>query len=129
MSMDLKETGDHAGFWTNEKHVKFLNSIEAAFVQTMLENGGCSLLMYATDLRLPLDRYLPDSSESTRDLESKKKTRKPVHFHHDLAQPNITNVVSSDVNAQRRSSQPYDASQDQVVPQIGDRKGDKVVAT
>lgn len=53
--------------WTNEKHLHFLNSMEATFVRTMLENNG---------RHLRLDRYLPDSSESTLDLKSQTQGRK-----------------------------------------------------
>uniref|UniRef100_A0A2P2KX08 Uncharacterized protein MANES_14G027400 n=1 Tax=Rhizophora mucronata TaxID=61149 RepID=A0A2P2KX08_RHIMU len=53
--------------WTNEKHVHFLNSMEASFVRTMLENNT---------RWLRLDRYLPDSSESTLDLKSDQRRTK-----------------------------------------------------
>ncbi|KAH6783915.1 hypothetical protein C2S52_008874, partial [Perilla frutescens var. hirtella] len=53
--------------WTNERHLNFLNSMEASFVQSMLENIG----------RVPpLDRYLPDTSDSTEDL-GKDTRRRP----------------------------------------------------
>ncbi|PPD70545.1 hypothetical protein GOBAR_DD32585 [Gossypium barbadense] len=47
--------------WTDEKHVRFLNSMEAWFVRTMLENND----LY----HRRLDRHLPDSSESTLDCK------------------------------------------------------------
>ena len=60
---------DSDGPWTDEKHLRFLNSMEASFVRTMLEaNYG---------LRLRLDRHLPDTSDSTLDLKSHKT--KPKH--------------------------------------------------
>jgi hypothetical protein len=52
--------------WTNEEHLHFLQSMEASFVRTMLENNGPLLR---------LDRYLPDSSESTLDLKSQRKKK------------------------------------------------------
>jgi hypothetical protein len=57
------------GSWTNEKHVRFLNTMEASFVRAMFENND-------DDQILRLDRYLPDSSESTLDL---KKQRRKKH--------------------------------------------------
>jgi len=53
-------------FWTNEKHVHFLNTMEASFVRAMLENQGAE---NPTRHSLPLDRYLPDTSDSTLDLK------------------------------------------------------------
>ncbi|KAF9668335.1 hypothetical protein SADUNF_Sadunf15G0118000 [Salix dunnii] len=52
--------------WTNEEHLHFLKSMEASFVRTMLENNSPILR---------LDRYLPDSSESTLDLKSQRKKK------------------------------------------------------
>lgn len=50
-----------SGPWTNEKHLHYLNAMEAAFVHKMLDNKR----------RLPrLDRYLPDTSDSTLDLNT-----------------------------------------------------------
>lgn len=55
--------------WTNEKHLQFLSSVEASFVRTMLDGNGGNCL-------LRLDRYIPDSSESTQDcLKSKRKKK------------------------------------------------------
>ncbi|KAG4182363.1 hypothetical protein ERO13_A09G040765v2 [Gossypium hirsutum] len=52
--------------WTEEKHVHFLNSMEAWFVRTMLENND--------RYTLRLDRHLPDTCEST--LDSKHNVHK-----------------------------------------------------
>ncbi|KAJ4962873.1 hypothetical protein NE237_022812 [Protea cynaroides] len=58
---------DLGGLWMNEKHWNFLNSMEATFVHTMLENGSA---MYANALHPPLDRYLPDDlTSSAMDLD------------------------------------------------------------
>lgn len=63
--------------WTNEKHLHFLNSMEASFVQSMLHNNS----------RFPpLDRYLPDTSDSTHDLDKFKSSTSTFHtgiFIHD----------------------------------------------
>lgn len=54
------------GQWTNERHVNFLNSMEASFVQSMLQKKGGNGVP-------PLDRYLPDTSDSTQDLDKCSK--------------------------------------------------------
>lgn len=101
--------------WTNEKHVQFLNTMEASFVCSMIENKG----------RLArLDRYMPDTSDSTLDLNKTKKTKK-----HNTPGP----VRKMDGGAVRRTrrlpSQPIITSHqlDQVVPQfeiaiVGERR-------
>lgn len=58
--------------WTNERHVSFLNSMEASFVHSMLENNVNGR---DTTNVPPLDRYLPDISDSTRDLGRDRRTR------------------------------------------------------
>ncbi|TQE03943.1 hypothetical protein C1H46_010470 [Malus baccata] len=59
--------------WTNEKHVKFLNSMEESFVRAMLEKKKNN-----KDHRHPprLDRYLPDTSDSTLDLKTSSRITK-----------------------------------------------------
>ncbi|KAG4984205.1 uncharacterized protein LOC114370384 isoform X1 [Glycine soja] len=52
--------------WTDEKHLHYLNTMEASFVRTMLHH-------YAVVSPLRLDRYLPDTSESTLDSKPKKQ--------------------------------------------------------
>lgn len=57
----VNRSSSFSGPWTNEKHLHYLNAMEAAFVHTMLDNKR----------RLPrLDRYLPDTSDSTLDLNT-----------------------------------------------------------
>ncbi|KAL3647355.1 hypothetical protein CASFOL_008323 [Castilleja foliolosa] len=72
--------------WTNERHINFLNSMEASFVQSMFP---------------PLDRYLPDISESTKDLVN-------------------NNVDSSGTTREKktRNLSSQKSTQDQVVPQF-----------
>ncbi|XP_027367629.1 uncharacterized protein LOC113873626 [Abrus precatorius] len=52
--------------WTDEKHLHFLNTMEASFVRTMLHRH--------TPLRL--DRHLPDTSESTLDSKPIRRLKK-----------------------------------------------------
>ncbi|KAG6754490.1 hypothetical protein NC652_030275 [Populus alba x Populus x berolinensis] len=95
-------------YWTNEKHLHFLKSMEASFVRTMLENNS---------LVLRLDRYLPDSSDSTRDLKSQRRKK-----HGTPVGPSRTRMEGGvDKRSTRRFSshhKHYDPSQDQVVPQL-----------
>lgn len=58
--------------WTDEKHVQFLNSMEASFVRAMFEKKD--------HLLLRLDRYLPDTSDSTLDLKTLNKTKKQGNY-------------------------------------------------
>ncbi|KAA8533748.1 hypothetical protein F0562_031265 [Nyssa sinensis] len=105
--MDTKEARNPSACWTNERHVHYLNSMEASFVQAMFEKNG---------RLLRLDRYLPDSSESTLDL---KKERRRRYSTSDIMES------KSDKKTRRLRSQPYISTQDQVVPQLGNRTGDK----
>ncbi|KAF2320340.1 hypothetical protein P3X46_030597 [Hevea brasiliensis] len=115
--MDPRVASNQTGPWTNEKHLHFLNSMEAAFVRTMLENNG---------RLLRLDRYLPDSAESTLDLKSQSQRRKK-HTTSGIVGPTPRTRVAdrSDKRPRRLSSQSHDPSQDQVVPQIENSAGDK----
>ncbi|KAJ8752888.1 hypothetical protein K2173_008623 [Erythroxylum novogranatense] len=112
--MDPNVTKSRTEAWTNEKHLRFLNSMEASFVSTMLESNNRFL---------PLDRYLPDSSESTMDLKSQRRKKQPC------SEIVCTRTRIMDERAEKRtrriSSQLYDPSEDQVVPQTGNRTGDK----
>ncbi|KAA8539901.1 hypothetical protein F0562_026593 [Nyssa sinensis] len=105
--MDTKKVSDQSGCWTNERHLHFLNAMEASFVRAMFENSGRFL---------PLDRYLPDSSESTIDFKEGRRRRHSA-----------SEIMENRTEKKPRglSSQPYTASQDQVVPQLGNRMGDK----
>ncbi|VVA11077.1 PREDICTED: LOC109804371 [Prunus dulcis] len=82
--------------WTDEKHLQFLNSMEASFVRAMFERKDHRLLR--------LDRYLPDTSDSTLDLKTLNKTKKKGGRMDGGA----------DKRLRRFSSQPFNASQDQV---------------
>ncbi|PRQ60058.1 hypothetical protein RchiOBHm_Chr1g0376981 [Rosa chinensis] len=89
--------------WTNKKHVQFLNTMEASFVCSMIENKG----------RLArLDRFVPDTSDSTLDLIKTPQTTKK-------SGP-VRRMDGGAVRRTRRlSSQPFISSQlDQVVPQF-----------
>ena len=68
VDMDSHLPSNRNESWTDEKHVHFLNSMEACFVRTMLENNG--------RYNQRLDRHLPDSSESTLDCKHYIQTRK-----------------------------------------------------
>jgi len=84
--------------------------MEDSFVQTMLGNNGHHLLR--------LDRYIPDSSESTLDLkpEIRSSRRKRLSSTSDIDNPK----TRTDMKTRRpSSSQPHTSSQDQVVPQLG----------
>lgn len=67
-------------FWTDEKHVNYLNTMEASFVRTMFQNKGCrSSSSHHSRQILRLDRQLPDSSESTLDLKPQHGSRSRKH--------------------------------------------------
>lgn len=73
--MDLGERRRHfdGRSWTDEKHNSFLNWMEASFVKRMHERDNQQpLLTYAGAVHshLPLDRYLPDGSDSTVDFQN-----------------------------------------------------------
>ncbi|KAG9143219.1 hypothetical protein Leryth_010140 [Lithospermum erythrorhizon] len=67
--------------WTNEEHVKFLNSIEASFVRAMFSDASANNEQHKQeedssshkDCLLRLDRFLPDSCDSTEDLPTQKR--------------------------------------------------------
>lgn len=67
--------GSSSSGWTNERHVDFLNSMEASFVRTNLiinnniNNNNNNNFVSPP----PLDRYLPDSSDSTLDSYSQRR--------------------------------------------------------
>ncbi|KAJ4706067.1 C5a peptidase [Melia azedarach] len=111
--MDTKGSS-FSGPWTNEKHVHYLNSMEASFVRTMLENNG---------RLLRLDRYLPDTSDSTLDLKTQRRKK------HTTSGADIIIGPRSGIDRRRRRQSyhhyPHTSSQDQVVPQLGDGRGDK----
>ncbi|XP_010035113.2 uncharacterized protein LOC104424403 [Eucalyptus grandis] len=61
--------------WRDEKHFRFLNSVEASFVRTVFGNKNADGSGGSDDGGLRLDRYLPDSSESTQDLQSQRRKK------------------------------------------------------
>ncbi|KAI3757613.1 hypothetical protein L6452_05155 [Arctium lappa] len=93
--------------WTNDRHLHFLKSVEASFVRTILEHGGGGGRL------LRMDRYLPDSCESTLDSKTTICTkRRKRHFPSD-------NLDTSKGVRRLRLHQFFPSSQDdQVVPQI-----------
>ncbi|KAL7183839.1 hypothetical protein ACSBR2_026088 [Camellia fascicularis] len=93
--------------WTNERHMHYLNSMEASFVRTMLQNNNNN----NAHLLPRLDRYLPDTSESTLDLKSDRRRR---HSTSDIPDARTRTHKKSG----KLSSQPHTSSQDQVVPQL-----------
>ncbi|XP_022737457.1 uncharacterized protein LOC111290420 isoform X2 [Durio zibethinus] len=94
--------------WTDEKHVHFLNSMEAWFVRTMLENND--------RYNLRLDRYLPDSSESTLDCKQNIHIRKKHATSVDFIGTSRSKMKGRPGKRSRRPpAQPHDSSQDQVL--------------
>ncbi|PSS32391.1 Protein Rev like [Actinidia chinensis var. chinensis] len=100
--MEKKKSSDGSAYWTNERHMHYLSSMEASFVRTMLENNGHVLR---------LDRTLPDSSESTLDLKLDRRRR---YSTSDIPNPRSR----TDSKTRRPPSQPFTSSLDQVVPQF-----------
>ncbi|KAK1306735.1 hypothetical protein QJS10_CPA10g00649 [Acorus calamus] len=109
--MDLKKIGGVDGLWTDEMHVSFLNRIEASFVKRMFgtaHDRGFSLDKVDDDAafvssRIRLDRYLPDSADST--FDSKRNCP---------ARGGKSGVNRSRAKKESRSrSRPYSTSQDQ----------------
>ncbi|KAJ1391070.1 hypothetical protein SESBI_36995 [Sesbania bispinosa] len=92
-----------ASVWTDEKHMHFLNTMEASFVRTMLPRyGGFS--------HLHLDRHLPDTSDST--LDSKPRTSPKKHAPSDSMGPRARRT-------KRRSSKLHNSSSsEQAVPLV-----------
>ncbi|XP_058104842.1 uncharacterized protein LOC131248540 [Magnolia sinica] len=135
--MDLLEMGDFNGFWTNEKHISFLNRIEASFVRKMLENEDDCLLTYAHGAlpshrhdydhhhRPRLDRYLPDSAESTLDFEEGNNRGKTRVIDEIVGRSGTCDVREDGEKTRKGSYRPYNASQDQVVPQLAHLKTDR----
>ncbi|KAK9292050.1 hypothetical protein L1049_020004 [Liquidambar formosana] len=101
--MDSGRKMDPRAFWTNEKHLRFLNFMEASFVKTMFETNGH---------HLPLDRYVPDSSESTQDLKIHRRKKHVTSAG--VLKSRSRHDSMTDRKTRRLSSQPYNHSQDQV---------------
>ncbi|KAB1210724.1 hypothetical protein CJ030_MR6G019885 [Morella rubra] len=113
--MDSRLPALRNGPWTNEKHVHFLNTMEASFVRAMFD-GNSRILR--------LDRNLPDSSESTLDLKVQRRGKHGIPVS-DTA--NIGTGDRMDGRAEKRTrrglSRPWNPSQDQVVPQLESNSG------
>ncbi|XP_009774839.1 uncharacterized protein [Nicotiana sylvestris] len=116
--MDQKKKKDGKGsmYWTNERHVHFLNSIEASFVRGMLENSNN---VNAGQLLLPLDRHLPDSTDSTLDTPNQRRRR------FSTSDINMSSGSRIDEKKTSRRLSSDICSQDQVVPQYKHGRGDK----
>ncbi|WOH01432.1 hypothetical protein DCAR_0520816 [Daucus carota subsp. sativus] len=89
--------------WTNERHVDYLNSMEASFVRSMLNS-------------LPKNRDVPDGSDSTLDHRTTPRARR--YSTSDILE---STRVKSDKRTRRL--RPCNApTQDQVVPQYEGRR-------
>ncbi|KAL4278545.1 hypothetical protein GQ457_03G013500 [Hibiscus cannabinus] len=100
--------------WTEEKHVSFLNSMEAWFVRTMLENND--------RFSLRLDRHLPDTSDSTLDCKPTRNNHTAPGF---IGTNRCKLKFKPDKRSRRSPHRPHGSSQDQVVPQIENRREDR----
>ncbi|KAI4351779.1 hypothetical protein L6164_006098 [Bauhinia variegata] len=107
-------TTETALSWTDEKHLHFLNTMEASFVRSMLQNdnGHGRRRIYHRLLRL--DRPLPDTSDSTLDLKKPLPTARK-HAPSDLM---AAKGRPDGRRKRRRLTPPSDSSLDQVVPQL-----------
>lgn len=140
----VEDQRDESGcnYWTNERHLSFLSSMEETFVRNMMESHTHRMLINAAAdggaahhhhrrrrhhhhhlvhrLESPrLDRYVPDISESTLDLQTAKNSSRSVR---------ISDQVGRSGRRHRErppTSHPYKISLDQVVPHAGDNAGDK----
>ncbi|KAI3958380.1 hypothetical protein MKW98_011068, partial [Papaver atlanticum] len=115
---------DHlCGLWTNEKHVNFLNWMEDSFVRTMLidhrnnnnryrNNGNNKNSDSRTHQLLPLDRFLPDSSESTRDLRRHHHNKITTTTKYSVVDvdPDTATSAREDEEMTCLSLRPYDSS-------------------
>ncbi|CAL1405010.1 unnamed protein product [Linum trigynum] len=131
--------GGGGGNWTNEKHMNFLNSMEATFVRTMLIENNNSSSLHRHHLRL--DRYLPDSLESTLDSAESRRQKKnsPIGAAASSDSVGSRSIMGSGVERKRSRRLAMASSQtrtqniqtsnspsnDQVVPQLDKRSGDK----
>ncbi|XWS37792.1 hypothetical protein CRYUN_Cryun19dG0075700 [Craigia yunnanensis] len=111
--MDSHVPSNRNELWTDEKHVHFLNSMEACFVNTMLKNNG--------RYNLRLDRHVPDSSESTLDCKHNIQTRFTRKKLATSGSQKVDFIGTTrrkvkgrpDKISRRPSSQPRNSSQDQ----------------
>ncbi|KAE8705304.1 putative FAD-binding Berberine family protein [Hibiscus syriacus] len=103
--------------WTEEKHVTFLNSMEAWFVRTMLDNND--------RFNLRLDRHLPDTSDSTLDCKRNAPTTRNHTTSGFTGSNRCRMKVRPGKRSRRSSSRSLASSEDQVVPQVENRREDK----
>ncbi|CAN1158852.1 hypothetical protein LINPERPRIM_LOCUS12083 [Linum perenne] len=147
-SASVTSNNNNNRIWTNEKHLSFLNSLEATFVRTMLiENNynssstGRRHRRHSYDHDLRLDRYLPDSLESTLDSASYRQRKSPAAAADMVGSRSKMGGTSDHQKRSRRfslslsrnntraqNSQNINSSHDQVVPQLTTRTKDKQTA-
>ncbi|XP_020986825.1 uncharacterized protein LOC107466905 isoform X3 [Arachis duranensis] len=117
-SMVQVAKGETAPFWTEERHVHFLNTMEASFVRTMLHRNGGDYYSGRWQL-LRLDRHLPDSSESTLDSEESRNSKMKKKHEASPSGPRSRTEKRRSMRRRRRSSQLHISSmEEQVVPEI-----------
>ncbi|XP_025620146.1 uncharacterized protein LOC130950961 isoform X2 [Arachis stenosperma] len=117
-SMVQVAKGETAPFWTEERHVHFLNTMEASFVRTMLHRNGGDYYSGRWQL-LRLDRHLPDSSESTLDSEESRNSKMKKKHEGSPSGPRSRTEKRRSMRRRRRSSQLHISSmEEQVVPEI-----------
>ncbi|XP_030532993.1 uncharacterized protein LOC115742692 [Rhodamnia argentea] len=106
-------SGGGGTWWTDEKHLHFLDSLESSFLRTMLVRRSNRPV-------LRLDRHLPDSGDSTSDLTPpgtrKTKTTRDTYCR-----------LDGPAAKKSRHSRPSrnHSCDDQVVPQIAKRAADE----
>lgn len=135
----VEDQRDESGcnYWTNERHLNFLSSMEETFVRNMMESHTHRMLINAAAnggsthhhhrrghrhlvhrLESPrLDRYVPDISESTLDLQAAKNSSRSVK---------MSNQGSRSGRWHRErppAPHPYKISLDQVVPHAEGKAG------
>ncbi|XP_057422642.1 uncharacterized protein LOC130716658 [Lotus japonicus] len=112
-----------ASVWTDEKHVNFLNTMEASFVRTMLHRRQ-DAPSNNRHHHLRLDRHLPDSAEST--LDSKPRTSCKIKKHAPSDSTGSRARIASRRMRRRTSAQLRNSSQqpDQEVPQLENGRED-----
>ncbi|KAG6671174.1 hypothetical protein I3843_Q010500 [Carya illinoinensis] len=110
--MDSHVPSHQTGSWTNEKHVRFLNTMEASFVRSMFESNDRNVLR--------LDRHLPDSSESTLDSKAQRREKQ---YGTSGGESRMDSPRADKRPRTRVSSRPCNPSKDQVVPQLESKTG------
>ncbi|CAJ1977082.1 unnamed protein product [Sphenostylis stenocarpa] len=101
--------------WTDEKHLHFLNTMEASFVRTMLHH----YVVVSSHPPLRLDRYLPDTSESTLDSKPNRRPKKHAYANANAnAPPDSTGSTPRGRRTKRRSSHSQSQLQSSTVEQV-----------